>query len=310
MRPAAPLAALLLLAPQFPPPAPPAHTPPAATQPAPFQPGLEIDWQARSVRAHARVVLRSGPIEFLACRPGKEHESILLLQPSATHLFMALGLLGLTPGRPPRWDDHARRPIPASGDLLDLTLEWSADGTTRRAHAFDWLLDAEFARVPIPRPMVFAGSIVAPDATLAADRTGAVVALVDVGEGLITLSRAHSDRAAELWALCNTPAIPPEGTAVVLVIAPAAPAPLTVTLDRRGDLLVNDRFATLADAADLIDLQRRLRPDAVQPITVLSPFRADLHRVRAAFAAAGLDPAAVRFDHPATQPAATQPAHR
>jgi len=36
----------------------------------------------------SRVVLREGALEFFACRPGKEHESILRLEAPATHIYL------------------------------------------------------------------------------------------------------------------------------------------------------------------------------------------------------------------------------
>ena len=36
---------------------------------------------------------REGPLEFVACFGGKEHESILRLEARATHIFMAMGLV-------------------------------------------------------------------------------------------------------------------------------------------------------------------------------------------------------------------------
>jgi hypothetical protein len=301
-------AALLLVMPQFPPESRPATTRPASSNRVPakkhgeFQPGVTIDWKEKCVRVDARVVLREGPIEFLACRPGKEHESILLLEGTATHIFMALGLIGLTPGKPPSWDEQARRSIPASGDLIDVTIEWQKRDGLRRANAFEFLLDAEYGRPPISRPMVFTGSVALKDGSLAADHTGAAIALVDFGDSLVSLSRGHVERTSELWVLCNTPAIPELHTSVTVVLRAAIPQVHSMTLDFRGDLYVNGRYATLADAADLIDLARRSKRDHVQAIIVEGAMRADIRRVEAALRRFAVPEAAFRFE-PSRTPA-------
>ena len=84
----------------------PAETRQTPTRDAtPFQPGVSIDWQQRAVLVDTHIVLRAGALEFLACRPGKEHESIVRCDAPAMHIYMALGLIGLTPGQPPRWNE-------------------------------------------------------------------------------------------------------------------------------------------------------------------------------------------------------------
>ncbi|MBU0617803.1 MAG: hypothetical protein KKI02_08810, partial [Planctomycetes bacterium] len=137
-----------------------------------FQPGVGIDWARRTVHVDGRVVLRAGPVEFLACFAGKEHESIVRLDASAVHIYMALGLVGLEPGHPPRWDEQRGRFGPAAGDLVDVSIEWEGDGGRRAVSGVEWLREYEFARTPIDRPWVFAGSRRLRDGTLSADRGG------------------------------------------------------------------------------------------------------------------------------------------
>ena len=163
-------------------PSPPASAP---SGPVRFQPGVMIDWHNGTVIADSRVVLRRGPLEFLACGPGKEHESILRLEASATHLYLALGMIGLTPGHPPTWDQARCEFEPPAGDLVDVRCEWYEDEQHRLADAFAWLRQAEYARTPIPRPWVFAGSLRLSDGTLAADRSGVGIALVDFPDSLL-----------------------------------------------------------------------------------------------------------------------------
>ena len=275
----------------------------------------------------ARVVLRAGALEFLACWPGKEHESIVRCEAAAAHVYQALGLIGLVPGRPPGWDPDSDRYGEPAGDLVDISFRWSGDGRAQTADAFAWLREVEYARTPLARPWVFTGSLRLPDGTLSADATGVGIALVDfpvvqssgfAGEqgwtsggqswsfALLTLSRHHSSRNAELWVEANPgapgAAIPPEGTPVQIVLRPAAAPGGTgfqpvgaVVLDFRGVAWVNGRYCSALDLADLVRLARRLDPDHVQTIVVRGALRSDESRLGQALLDAGVPAAAIRF---------------
>ena len=263
--------------------------------PAAFQPGVTIDWREPAVRVSGRVVLRAGPLEFLACFPGKEHESIVLLEASAVHVYMALGLIGVSPGQPPTWDEDRgvfRRPV---GDPVDVLLEWGPADRPRKAEANRWLREIEYARPPLSRPWVFAGSRRLNDGTLAADRSGAGVALVSFSDSLLALSRRHSSRDVELWVAANTDAIPPERTPVRLVLRPAQPRSYRLRLDFRGVTFVDGHYAAPEDLADLLWLGRQLEPDCVRTIHVEGALQSDVTRLRQTLTARGLPAEAVRF---------------
>lgn len=228
-----------------------------ATQPTPFQPGIWIDWNTPAVHVTTRVVLRDGPLEFLACFAGKEHESILRFEPPATQIYMALGLIGIEPGRPPTYDPNTGRFADATGDLLDLFAVWKDGDGPHRINALTWLRDVEYAREPLLRPWIFGGSRILPDHTLSADLTGVGVALVDFDDSLICYSRHYPSRYGALWAEAFTERIPPVNTEVRLVIEPADARPLCIRVDAHGIVWVNDRYCTRADLVDLLKLARR-----------------------------------------------------
>lgn len=260
-----------------------------------FQPGVAIDWQRRAVRVDARVVLCSGPLEFLACFGGKEHESILRFEASATHIYMALGLIGLQPGRPPRWDETRQAYLPAEGDLVDLSIEYDEEGITRHVDGSDWLATCEYTRPPVARPWIFAGSKPGADGVLAADRTGEGVALVDMPGALLALSRGHVSRNDDLWVEAAPAAIPPLRTPVRVILTPARPRPHEIVIDFHGVIAIDGRTADSADLADVLLLERRLDPDRVQDIESNGTLRADLTRLTDFLTAQGVPPAAVRF---------------
>lgn len=254
---------------------------------APFQPGISIDWTHHSVRAAGRVVLRSGPLEFVACAPGKEHESLVLLEGTAAHLYQALGLVGFTPGHPPQWDEQAGRYSDPAGSLVAIDVTWKTDaGAVETADIASWMRDVEYARPVRPTPWVFGGSEVTADHKLAADLSGSVVAVVDFSDSLLSLTRRRSQANAELWAEANTEAVPPLGTPVTLVFRQPRAKPLRVRVDFRGDLYVDGRYETLAGGVDLLTIARRLDPGYVQTLEAAGTLESDLRRVRRALEAA------------------------
>jgi len=287
------------------------ETQPAASRPGvrSFQPGVSIDWGERTVIVTSHVVLRRGPLEFLACFSGKEHESILRFDAAAMHIYMALGLIGLQPGHPPAWDEARGDFGPAAGDLLDIACAWERDGREQQVDAFGWLREIEYARTPLARPWVFAGSIRLSDGSVAADRSGVGVALVDFSDSLVCLSHSYSSRAPELWVEANSDAIPPVGTRVRVLFRPARPRDYRVAVDFRGQLAVDGRWTAPDDLADLLRLTCKLDPQRVQLIRVEEALRSDVQLVQRRLAECGVPSDAVQFKRESDGPApTTQPA--
>lgn len=292
---------------QFPPPA----SRPAAAQPPEkrdneFQPGVAIDWQTRSVRVRGRIAQTDGPLEFLACFEGKDHESIIRMLAAAEHVYMALGLCGNTPGSPARWVEDENRYSAPSGDLVDVAVEWmDGSGAVRSADGFDWLVEVATEQRPLSRPWVFTGSVRL-DGGLAAGRSGAGIAIVDMPDSLLALSRSYASVDTELWAVADTEQIPPAGTEVVVVLRPAAPRPLAIAIDFRGDVRVNGRWAMPADAVDQLLLAARLDPDRVFELRSDGALAADRDRFAGLLRSAGVAPSRFRFaserDSAATMP--------
>lgn len=268
------------------------------SRPGEFQPGVTIDWNTKTVIVRAELVLRGGPIEFLACRPGKEHESLLLLNANATHVFMALGLVGLEPGMPPKWDEKNQRMSDPSGELVDVSFSWIEGGNAKSVNWNEWVLDAEFLRTPVGRSFVFSGSILRPDGSVACERSGAVLALVDMPDSLISAARSHSERELDLWALANSPALPVTGTEVSVSIRAAEKRHWDFSIGPRGDLLINGRVERIDDAIELMRQQRRFFPSEQIVIQNHAPLFTDEWRLRDRLSEAGIEESVVRFARP------------
>lgn len=285
---------------QFPPPTSQPNAAPPTKQPGEFQPGVTIDWAEHAVRVRGRIAQSSGPLEFLACFAGKDHESAVRMLAEAEHVYMALGLCGNTPGAPAQWDESAHRYTTPTGDLVDVSLEWTtADGKALRATGFDWLIDVATEQRPIPRPWVFTGSIRPESGGLAAGHSGAGVAIVDMPDSLLALSRSHVSSDADLWAVADPEQVPAPGTEVVVVLRPATALPLDVSIDFRGDLTVNGRAATVADVVDLVSLSLKLDQSTSVVIKCDGAMRADRETLVEALRAGGIDISRCRVEFPA-----------
>lgn len=297
---------------QFPPPERAASQPstPRAKKPGEFQPGVTIDWNASTVRVSGRVVLQGGPLEFLACFPGKEHESLVLLEASATHVFLALGLVGIEPGKPPTWDEDGQKLIPASGQPVDLSFEWQDGEKVRSVPALHWVRDGELDQRVIDRPLLFSGSRMRSDGRVSADVSGSGVALVDVPDALFSMSRSHTDRNAELWAMADAQAVPEVGTPVTLLIRAARSMGFDARLDALGLVRINDQIGDAADLIELIGLARRVVPDFVAEIRVEARLLADRRRLERLLRESGLPANSWRLSSVASRPSSSssQPA--
>lgn len=278
-------------------------TKPASPSLREFQPGVQIDWAARAVRLRATVVLRDGALEYFACFPGKEHESIVRLDAQPEHVYMALGLIGVLPGRPAAWDEQRRRFVPPAGEFVDLSAEWTEAGTTRGCDAFNWLLEIAYARVPLARPWVFTGSQRLPDGRLSAVQTGAGIALVDDPDCLLAMTSPRSSSNADLWVRARTDAIPAEGTDVTVVLRAAAPRRHMYGIDFRGAAFVDGRFASRADLLDLLDIELRQSQGELLTIHAAETPACELYRLRELLDGSGFGPQRVRIAAASTQPA-------
>lgn len=287
-------------------PAGPATTSPTALPDPPrlaaFQPGVQIDWSQRSVHVAAQVVLRDGPLELLACFHSKEHESVLRAEASAVAIYQALGLVGLSPGAPPRWDEAQQQFSLPTGDLVDISIESATDAVARRVPYNQWLLEIEFERPPLALPFVFAGSRrVGND--LLAQQSGVAIALVDFGDSLLTPPASHVSRDAELWVAANPSAIPHDGAAVTLVLRAAAPVPTDITIDPLGRAYVGPRMTVPRDILALLHVAQQIEPDRRYTIEFHRTLAADRARWRAIIAESGIP--AERIDWRDAEPPAT-----
>ncbi len=215
------------------------------------------------------VVLRDGALELLACSPRtREHESILTVRARPMHVFQAMGLIGLKPGTPMRYDQSRDLQLAPTGEALDLQVSCGKGKDKRAGPVERWLLDVRRSRPPEKLNWVFAGSRTLRDGRFAADVDGTVVCVVDFESALISLGALHSADTELLWLAANTEAIPPIGTPCTLLIRSAAGR--TIMVDVANDATLH-RDGKAVSAADLARVVGRLAGESAATTIVLRP---------------------------------------
>ena len=215
-----------------------------------FQPGVQIDWTERQVVVDATVILRQGPLELFACTPKiREHEAIIRIEARAQHVYQGMGLIGLEPGSPMRYDPATETIHAATGEPVELLVRYRKSGREVTHPVEQWLRPAgKDVELP-PLPWVFAGSALTPDDRFAADIEGTVVSVVDFPSALIALAESHTDANESLWLEPVTERIPPVNTSCELIIQ-SAPLRLTLTTTGRiryaGKVLTGEALTDLA----------------------------------------------------------------
>ncbi len=186
-----------------------------------YKPGITLNYEKLQVEVESKVVLRQGELELLAWSVAptpKEHETILASRAKPSDVYEALGLIGLAPGTPPRYDWEAQVSHPATGDAVDVLVAYERAGERVEHSICDWAIDRGREAPMEKRPWVFCGSHQTEQGAFAADIEGTLVTVVDFPSSLLSLGESHSDSDSALWLAANTDAIPPTGTDVTLIL--------------------------------------------------------------------------------------------
>jgi hypothetical protein len=245
-----------------------------------FQPGLLLDWSNRSVEILAKVVLRKGSLELLACSSrSKEHESVLATIPRPLHIMQAMGLIGLEPGAPMRFDPATERTSVPTGEPLELRVRYLEGGLEFTVPAEFWLREVKTGKPPDPLPWVFSGSRNLSDGRFAADVDGTVAAVVDFDTSLISVGALHSADNDALWLEAHTEAIPPLGTECRLIVRGAGGRGkmLRVRLDEGGSFHLGE-VRVMGD--QLVQRWKGGEPGDIPPTLVVEANGVALDRIR------------------------------
>src|SRR5262249_43110419 len=179
--------------------------------------------QKRRVVVATTVCLREGELEHLLTRKGrKEHEAILTADVDARDIHKALLAAGATPGWPVRFNPNY---TPASGRMIQISLEWQDKGKVKRVSAGEWVRDIKTKKA-MSHDWVFAGShLIAdpqqPGRQIYLANDGDVICVANFEGALLDLAVPSSNAQAELAFEAFTERIPPLGTKVNLILEPA-----------------------------------------------------------------------------------------
>lgn len=256
-------------------------------KPTTLVPGVRIDWVAGAVELDAKVVLRKGPLELFACSPQtREHESILVTKAKPTHVFQAMGLVGLQPGSPVAYDEEKKKWLAPTGEKLRVSIMCNSGGGYVPART--WVIDPKTKVSPETMSWVFAGSSTLPDGRFLADLDGTIICLVDFESALITVAALHTADNSSLWLEANTNAIPPVETPCIIRIENQDPRIIAV-LGANGELTRNSRPL----AAETLAAELKARRDSTAMLVILCDqgvSKALIDSLRAELVAAGVDP--------------------
>jgi len=206
------------------------------SQPRSFAPGVRIHWVERHVELDAEIVLRQGPLELLACSPKtREHESIFVVAAEPLKVFQAMGLIGLEPGHPIRYDEKNDRWTPPKGHDVSIEARCLVEGVERVIPSERLVRLADTQKPPANLNWVFAGSRSMPDGRFGANLDGTVISVVDFETALITLGSLHSADNEQLWLEANPDQIPPLGTKCHLRIRDTAPTDTLISVDLQAN---------------------------------------------------------------------------
>ncbi len=213
-----------------------------------------IDWNTKQVEVSAKVVQTDLPIELLLCAENtKEHESILVTGAQPKKIFEALGMIGATVGTPAAIDPATGKQTAATGQPLDIDIEYEADGKKFRQKAHEWMVDSKNKKPIGPLNWVFCGSRTE-DGKFTADADGTIACVVDFSTALIGLAESHSASDAELWVLADKNRVPKVGTKCTVTIRPkqdSSPSPSKTTAVAKTDPAHSDSAAGDTEPIDL-----------------------------------------------------------
>lgn len=210
-------------------------------------PGLVIDFEHQRVDVQAKVCLRRGALELIACtQDTKEHESIFVLEAAPVHIHTGLLMLGAKNGNPaitkPANEEHTKWVhLPPRGDKVVVTVVFKDEqGKEVERPVSDFVernLDAEFepleedpvAKADEPEQVppakvfevfLFAGSQVYQDdqgrKQYLADQSGNAISISTFGDELLCLPERHSQQNGSLAWKIEPKHLPKLGSKVTL----------------------------------------------------------------------------------------------
>lgn len=168
-----------------------------------------------------------GAIEYVACCPGgKKYEALFVCPVDPEALGQALKKIGLEPGKPAR-EENGKRRLPEGGRVR-IKVEWLQGAQKRQVPLETLVLDTVTSQPMRQVEWVFTGSRQVRDpasgkTVLEAKLVQNLIALHHL-DASVLLQNPLEDAQKDSRYQANLPALPPEGTAVTLLLEAASVA--------------------------------------------------------------------------------------
>ncbi|MDP7254731.1 MAG: YdjY domain-containing protein [Planctomycetota bacterium] len=125
-------------------------------------PGIRVFPASKRVEVDAKLSLNDGIIEFLMVqKAGKDYESLLVTDAKASHLNVALGLIGLKKREVELTKDGMVKSVPGYA-LIDgavsIQIKWNSKGKKTTSTVEDLMIRRTTKKTPPAAPWIFTGS--------------------------------------------------------------------------------------------------------------------------------------------------------
>lgn len=181
--------------------------------------GVIVDRARGHVRVPATVVLDEGWLEQVACLRGtREHESLVVVDASASVVHAGLVALGARAGHPGTWARQGDDLVLEPPDGTTIDVDVVVDGRPQDIEA--WVVGGQGEALQAGR-FRFGGSR-QESWGYVADASGSLIGLVTFGDetiGLVDVLPDQIDVQQPVWK-ARGEAMPPPGTSVTLVLSP------------------------------------------------------------------------------------------
>jgi hypothetical protein len=262
-------------------------------------PHVQVDVKNKQVRVECEScnVHQDVGLEFFCVATGtNEYESVLSSSARASHIHLAMLMIGLEPGEPVKWSESTRKWLPPHGPPVQITCEWKKDGAMMRVPAYRLMVNRKTKKEAPPFTWVFTGSRVMEDGKYAADAVGYLVSVLNNELTVIDIPDvAGRELDSREWDR-NATLLPPVGTTIWMLIEPtgkkdgAATQPshpekldigaTILNIDAQGKLTMEGMKITVERLAEALSNRRFAAP--VQIITAPAAPPELVKQVRAA----------------------------
>ena len=129
-----------------------------------------------------------GAVEYLVCgHNGKEYESIVVVNATATEIYEALEKLGVAVGTPPGYDEEKDEPTPPKGTEFLIYVEWKDGDKAKKVRAEELIFNVKTKKPMQQVAWVYSGSRIVAD--LDSDDEDAMIPQAFMSNDIVALKR-------------------------------------------------------------------------------------------------------------------------